>query len=85
MPDDLLPHIRARFHRVDRFQSVFGGFEQPPLPERDRARHRADLLRQLATIEGTIQERQARRRDVTGANRELVTVRPEDGYSLDWT
>lgn len=83
MPHDLLPHIRATFHRVDRFQSVFGGSEQPPLPERDRARHRADLLRQLTTIEGTIQARQAGRRDVTGANRELVTVRPENGYSLD--
>jgi hypothetical protein len=83
VPDDRLPHIRASFHRVDRFQSVFGGGEPRVLPERDRTRHRAELLRQLTAIGETIQARQVRRRETTGADRELVTVKPEEGYGLD--
>ncbi len=83
MADDLLPHIRAQFHRADRFQSVFGGSQPRVLPERDRTRHRADLLRQLTAIGETLEARTAHRRNATGVDRALVTVKPEAGFDLD--
>lgn len=78
MADGHLPLLRGRIDRVDEFRTVFGGTrDAPPLPARDPARHRANLLHQLDHLVEQVAERDVGLR-VEGATRELVSILPDD-------
>jgi len=80
--DERFPLLRGRIDRVDKFQAVFGGDRTPPpLPDRDPAQHRANLIQQLDRVVESVAERDSGVR-LEGATRELVAVRPEDKAEL---
>lgn len=77
-----LPLLRGHIDRIDKFQPVLRGpDEPPPLPARDPAQHRANLIHQLDRVAEEVAKRPQRAR-VEGATREVVAVRPEDTAEL---
>lgn len=82
MADERLPLLRGRIERIDKFQTVFGGDRTPPpVPARDPAQHRANLIAQLDRVVEDVAKREEGVR-VEGATRDVVAVRPEDNAVL---